>query len=183
MLEGKRVTLRLVREDDLAEMVQRDNDLKEKTEFASIRLQTLQKLKTKYAEDGCWGPDNGTLLLTDKEDRLLGFLCFFKGPHYQQGFEVGYSIYRHEDRGKGYMSEALALFSAYLFASQSIPRLQICTSEENKASSKVAQKCGYTYEGTLRKYFFLRGKLWNAEIYSLLREECPPLATLPTNDS
>jgi RimJ/RimL family protein N-acetyltransferase len=54
--------------------------------------------------------------------------------------------------------------------------LQLTTADGNVAARRVAEKCGYQYEGTLRKIGFLHGQYVDAVRYSLLREECPPLA-------
>jgi len=41
----------------------------------------------------------------------------------------------------------------------------------NLASQKVLEKAGFKKEGTMRKYFFIRGELGDACLYSILREE------------
>jgi RimJ/RimL family protein N-acetyltransferase len=41
----------------------------------------------------------------------------------------------------------------------------------NLASQKVLEKAGFKKEGTMRKYFFIRGELRDACLYSILREE------------
>jgi RimJ/RimL family protein N-acetyltransferase len=76
------------------------------------------------------------------------------------------------------MSDALPIFSAYLFELKPIQRLCLLTAQGNTASQRVAEKSGYRHEGTLRKAFFLRGAHRDCELYSLLREECPSLASL-----
>ena len=51
-------------------------------------------------------------------------------------------------RRQGIMTEALSLFVDYLFQSTKIHRVQLIIAEGNIASERVAQKCGFTYEGT-----------------------------------
>jgi ribosomal-protein-alanine N-acetyltransferase len=70
----------------------------------------------------------------------------------------------------------LRIFSAYLFELRPIPRLQFGMFKGNAASRKVAEKCGYQYEGTQRQGNFLRGGYWDRETFSLLRSECPRLS-------
>jgi RimJ/RimL family protein N-acetyltransferase len=84
-------------------------------------------------------------------------------------------IFRREDRGRGILSEALPLFSAYLFEAKPIQRLYLHAVTENAASRRVAEKAGYKQDGTLRQSFFLRGKLRDCAVYSLVRSECGPL--------
>ena len=91
----------------------------------------------------------------------------------QEGYEIGYSLFQRKDRGQGVVSEALRLFSAYLFDWKSTPRLQVLIAKDNAPSRRVAEKCGYQHEGTLRKCFFLRGEYVDCDLFSLLREECP----------
>jgi ribosomal-protein-alanine N-acetyltransferase len=58
------------------------------------------------------------------------------------------------------MSEALPLFSAYLFATiPHVTRLVLLTAADNAASRRLAQKCGYVQEGVLRQANFYRGRL------------------------
>ena len=41
----------------------------------------------------------------------------------------------------------------------------------NLPSKKVIDKCGFTYEGTLREYFFRNGKYEDRMYHSILRRE------------
>jgi RimJ/RimL family protein N-acetyltransferase len=69
------------------------------------------------------------------------------------------------------MTEALSLFTDYLFQSLKINRVQLIIADGNIASEKVAQKCGFTYEGTARQAMFQRGRHRDMKLYSLLRDE------------
>jgi len=69
------------------------------------------------------------------------------------------------------MSEALSLFTKYLFATQTINRLKLSILPGNLASKRVAEKCGFKYEGAARGAFFHRGRHQDIEEYSLLRHE------------
>ena len=75
------------------------------------------------------------------------------------------------ERGKGNGTEAVEIMVDYLFLSKDIMRVQACTDTRNLASQKVLEKAGFKKEGTMRKYFFLRGELRDVYVYSILREE------------
>jgi RimJ/RimL family protein N-acetyltransferase len=107
---------------------------------------------------------------------MVGAIVFFRSSPMLAGFEVGYAIFRPGDRNKGYMTEALRIFSAYLFELKPVPRLQLGMFKGNTASRKVAKNCGYQYEGTQRQGNFLRGEYRDRETFSLLRSECQPLS-------
>ena len=105
-----------------------------------------------------------------------GGIGFFQVSPHQAGYEVGYAVFRPEDRGQGIISTALRIFSAYLFDIKPIPRLQVLTAVGNVASRRVAEKCGYQHEGTLRQVYYMRGKHHDCDVLSLLRAECPSLS-------
>jgi len=172
MLEGPKVNLRLFKEEDLDEYLRLESQESQAEQFAPAMLRPIPKFKKEFGETGFWEENQGRMVVTDKEGRLLGTMMFFKDPSYQTGYEVGYGILRREDRGHGYMTEALRIFSAYLFELRSVPRLQITTAEGNLAARRIAEKCGYQFEGTMRQMGFLRGEYVDAARYSLLREEC-----------
>lgn len=176
MLTGKNINLRLIQDEDLPELLNLMNDLKHRGDFLGVELHHETKIQKYYADAGYWESDFGRMLIVDKSGRLLGAITFFKGVGDSEGYEIGYQIYRKEDRGKGYATEALKLFCAYLFELKPIGRLQICTVKENIAARRIAEKCGFIYEGTMRGAYFARGTYHDLDFLSLLRNECPHLS-------
>lgn len=173
MIQGKSINLRTVKEDDLDELIWLKSDVSQSGEFLPPSMNSEVMYKKDYQETGFWKRELGILLITDKEGRILGDISYFKGVNYLPGYEIGYSIFRKEDRGKGYTSEALKLFSAYLFEMKDIHRLEVHADMENIGSRRVAEKCGFTFEGTKRQAVFNRGEYRDLAIYSMLRSECP----------
>ena len=176
MLEGRNVTLRLFAEKDLDEFLKLENDLAEMGDFSPLDLRSPAAFRKQFSETGGWDDKLGRMLITDKSAHIVGHIMCIKEPSFQSGYEVGFIVFRREDRGKGYTTEALRIFSAYLFELKPIPRLQLSTHVENIAARRVAEKCGYKLEGILRQMFFTRGKYVDYALYSLLRDECPRLA-------
>jgi ribosomal-protein-alanine N-acetyltransferase len=175
MLRGKLVTLRLMEEDDLKKVTDLSNDCGEANEFSDLKLRSLTEVRKRYEEDGWWGERRGLQVITH-EAEIVGVICFFEGFAHEDGFEIGYELFRHADRGKGFGTEALRLFSAYLFEFKPIARLHVRLHEDNIASRRIAEKCGYVLEGTFRNFCFERGRHHNDLILALLREECPTVA-------
>ena len=178
MIEGKNIILRLFRESDLEEYYQMTSRLSIIGEYWGLKLATMVQLKQEFAKDGFWGESYGRILITDKDDKLLGNINYFRGIPYVDGYELGFRIFDPEDRGKGIMSEAVKLFVDYLFALKPINRLQICFLPENMGSKKIAEKCGFTYDGTMRGCAYEGGKYHDIEMYSLLRNEHKPTNSL-----
>jgi diamine N-acetyltransferase len=73
----------------------------------------------------------------------------------------------------------------YLFLSRDTMRIQACTDTRNLASQKVLEKAGFKKEGTMRKYFFIRGEFRDAYLYSILKEEWkePKILTKTTSQT
>lgn len=172
MIKGRLVNLRLIMQKDLDEIYAAISDISERGKYWPLNLQSEQGYKKRYADTGFWNNDFGTMVITDKNDKLVGEITYFKGLWYMPGYEIGYQIYRNEDRGKGYTTEALRLFTSYLFDAKEINRLEIEVSVGNTASRKVAEKCGFKFEGIKRQAVYSRGKYEDIELFSLIREEC-----------
>ena len=171
MLTGKNIILQTIRKENLSAMHDLMNDATEKGDFCNQRLWSMPDLEKKFNDNYFWNDDNGLMLLIDRKDyRLLGTIGFFKESTYVEGYEISYQLYKKIDRGKGIMPEALKLIVSYLFQVKPIPRLQIKTDVKNIQSQRVAEKCGFKYEGTLRSAVFHKG--WSdLKLFSLIREE------------
>ena len=175
MLEGCNVNIRLITEADVKELISLVNNLAERGDHISSRMFVEPTYLKRIKEDGWWIDNEGSMVITDKKDKLLGHIGFFDGIRHEAGFEIGYSIFHEADRGKGYGTQALRIFSAYLFELKPIARLHMMTVVGNVASRRIAEKCGFKHEGTLKKCTFCRGQYVDLDLLSLLREDCPSL--------
>ncbi len=175
MIEGKKINLRTFSEADIEKNFELSSIYSELGEFWPIDLPVKGEWMKRYREDGWWTDSKGIMAIVDKEDNLVGHIGFFRGLFYQEGYEIGYRIFRKSDRGKGYMSEALKIFSAYLFELKPIQRLQVNLLEGNIGSRRVAEKCGFVFEGKMREAVFHRGKFYDLELLSMLRRDSKSL--------
>jgi RimJ/RimL family protein N-acetyltransferase len=71
-------------------------------------------------------------------------------------------------RRRGIASRALALAAGHALRTFPIQRLQLHTGVDNVASQRVAERAGFTREGTLRNFYDLRGEWQDAVMFSLL---------------
>ena len=85
--------------------------------------------------------------------------------------ELGYAL--HEDYwGKGIMTEAAKAVLRYGFQELKLMMVSIYRSPLNQRSGRVIEKCGFQFEGTLRKaYKIYDGTLRDVNCYSMLPEE------------
>jgi RimJ/RimL family protein N-acetyltransferase len=170
--------LRLFSESDLDELYSLDADLAARGDHFPLRLHSLAEMRAQFRQTGWWQEDQGRMVVADHEGRMVGAIVFFKPSPMLAGYEIGFTIFRPADRGKGCMTEALLIFSAYLFELKPVPRLQLGMFAGNAASRRVAEKCGYQYEGTQRQGSFLHGQYRDRETFSLLRNDCPALSAV-----
>jgi [ribosomal protein S5]-alanine N-acetyltransferase len=103
----------------------------------------------------------------------LGVILFFKAAPYFDGFEIAARIFDVEHHSRGIMTEALTLFTYLLFTLKKVNRLELKIMPANAPSKRVADKCGYKFEGVARGAVFHRGAYRDMEVYSILRQEAP----------
>lgn len=173
MIRGERVALRTVRESDLAALYLLVNDLSLQGEHIALPLRSEPSFRKEFAETGFLDAQRGRFLVTDLDDRTLGTIVYFS-VNYMDGFELGYHLFDAASRNKGLMSEAVRLAMDYLFTRHKINRLQIVTAPDNVASNRLALRCGFRLEGTLRGNVFHQGHNRDSLLYSLLRAEARP---------
>ncbi len=177
MLYGKNINLRTVRESDFDAIFKYLNDVRARGAYENIGFHPEAPMRKDFAATGFWEADEGLLNITDKQDRLLGYISFTKPftSSTRLAYEISYAIGEPDFWGQGLMTEAVSLFVPFLFATKRIERIQAVVHPENIGSRRVLEKCGFQLEGVLRKVYFFRGNLIDLQLYSILREECPPL--------
>lgn len=117
---------------------------------------------------------NMTWAIVEKQTGVVVGSIGFESDKYRpeiQSREMGYSLAKSR-WGKGYMTEAARRLIRYAFDELGLVVLMIRTSESNRRSQRVIEKCGFTSEGTLRRaYRTFNGDLREVKCYSMLREE------------
>jgi ribosomal-protein-alanine N-acetyltransferase len=90
-------------------------------------------------------------VLKEKEKRTVIGLVYVKKMDWGKRIaELAYCIgYQYE--GKGWMTQSVAELSRFSFDDLGLKTLQIISHKSNKASIKVAEKCGYIWKETLLK--------------------------------
>lgn len=151
LAEGKKVRLRTIGVRDLKAAVAHKFTLS-----ITEPLTDPVRAREVYDKTGFWTKDYGACaiesLVEEDNGRLIGTLQFYPSGACIHGYEIGYILHDEEDRGKGYASEALRLFSELLFEQHpECHRLQLIIEVENYASARLAENCGYASEGILRK--------------------------------
>ena len=174
MLNGELVVLRPVRERDLAAFISAHTEISTRGEFFPLGVQPESVLRRNYAETGFWERDEGTLLIWNRHDVMVGHIEFFRPVDYWDAYELSYQLYGVEHAGQGYTTEAVRLLVDYLFGAKKVNRISLVIVPENIPSRRIAEKCGFQLEGTARGAFFNGGRNLDVLIYALLRDDPRP---------
>jgi len=90
------------------------------------------------------------LMLEPASGRVLGAGGLHRPVWSTPKVEVGYWC-RTSCTGRGYIAEAVAALVDYAFVHLDAVRVELVTDAENAASRRVAERGGFTLEGTLRQ--------------------------------
>lgn len=105
------------------------------------------------------------------EGEAIGSITAVQLDARNESVEIGYCI-AFDYWNQGVTSEALRTVTEFLFARAEVHRIQVSHITPNVASGRVAQKCGYRFEGVRKGYFKLSdGRFIDVTDYALLREE------------
>jgi RimJ/RimL family protein N-acetyltransferase len=103
----------------------------------------------------------------DADGRFLGLGL---APHIDREgaeMELGYIVAR-DARGRGAGTAILRLLTRWAFEEMRAMRLYLMIEVENRASSRVAEHCGYRREGVLRSSHVKQGRRADVEVWSRL---------------
>jgi ribosomal-protein-alanine N-acetyltransferase len=171
MLHGDAITLRLVRERDLKMLYEALTDLGSRGAYFPLGVTSEPALRAQFEKDGFWDKEEGMLLMTTADDEIVGEIEYFPITHYLQGYELSYQLFGERHAGRGYTSEAVTILVGYLFGRKRVNRMQLNIHPDNAPSRRVAEKCGFTFEGRMRGCWFHGGVYHDLEVWSLLRDE------------
>lgn len=109
--------------------------------------------------------------VTEKNSgECIGQIAYFLVDSKNHFAEIEYCI-GADFQCRGYATEATKAVIGYGFDRMNLHKVQICTKTINKPSKRVIEKCGFTYEGTLRDYFYMDGEYVGRLYFSILRDE------------
>jgi RimJ/RimL family protein N-acetyltransferase len=174
VLQGRLIELRPVGQADLEAMYAAHVKIADRGAYFPLGVLSEPAFKREFAENGFWEREQGTLLIVTPEGEMAGHIEFFKPVAYWDAFELSYQLYGDRFAGRGYSTEAVQLLVDYLSATKKQHRIHLVIVPENAASRRVAEKCGFVLEGTVRGAFFNDGRNQDVLLYSLVRTDPRP---------
>ena len=103
-------------------------------------------------------------------DEPIGTISVIDKNEYLNSLHIGYCI-GSKWWNQGITSEAFSAIIPYLFEEVGANRIESQHDPNNPQSGKVMEKCGLSYEGTLRQADFSNKGIVDACMYSLLKED------------
>lgn len=109
-------------------------------------------------------------IILKSENTCIGQIAFFLVDNNNMLCEIEFCLGRTY-QNKGYITEATKAVISFGFEKVNFNRIQITHRENNNASQRVIDKCGFQYESTLRQFFFREDKFYDRLYYSILKKD------------
>jgi len=118
-----------------------------------------------------YSSDHADFIIEKKDGTRIGVvLQFLSKVGFMDLVEIGCML-TQEERGNGYSTEAVEIIVDYLFLLKDIHRIQALISQGNVAAQQVLEKNGFKKEGVIRNVGFLRGKIRDGVLFSIIRDD------------
>ena len=111
-------------------------------------------------------------IILKENNECIGQIAYFVVDYNNNFAEIEYCVGK-EFQGRGYATEACRAVIDFGFNEMNLHKVQICHMDINNKSKRVIEKCGLTYEGTLRDFFYDKAKdrYIGRVYYSILKSE------------
>lgn len=110
-------------------------------------------------------------LLMEKDDQIIGSVVYYWEHEPSRWLEIGITIFDPQYWNGGHGTEALMMFSGYLFENLEIERVGLTTWSGNERMIAVGKKVGMQVEGRMRKCRYHDGYYYDSIRMGMLREE------------
>jgi ribosomal-protein-serine acetyltransferase len=117
-----------------------------------------------------FGDNKGFSAVIWVDGRIAGVIGILPISWLHRKAEIGYWL-ASEFEGRGLITDACRAVLRHLLVELELHRVEIHCGTKNVRSRAVAQRLGFTHEGTLREAQLLDGRYVDLEVYSLLRGE------------
>jgi RimJ/RimL family protein N-acetyltransferase len=169
-LEDGTVALRPWRQGDLAALVEacQDPEIPRWTAVPSPYGEHDAREYLARAEiDRRSGRELGLAVVSCEEGALLGSCGLARFDWQDRKVEVGYWV-AAAARRRGVGARATGLLSRWALDGLGMERVELLANPHNEASQRLAERAGFTREGTLRRYRRRKGEREDLIMFSLL---------------
>jgi len=131
-------------------------------------LQQMEQDFDSWVDD----PDPSVVrLIIEAEGRPVGDVDLFHIDQRNRNALVGLGIWRAEDRGRGYGTDALEALLGWAFRHLNLHRVELSVEPENAPAVRVYEKLGFVVEGRRREQHYDDGCYRDELIMAVLARE------------
>jgi RimJ/RimL family protein N-acetyltransferase len=119
-----------------------------------------------------WPTPRQQLVIADiRTDVLLGQVSWYFESEVSDWRRLGIVLYDPASWSGGRGTEALRMWTDYLFAATEVVRLDFATWSGNTGMCRIGQKLGWVEEARFRQARQVRGQRYDSVVYGVLRED------------
>ena len=174
-IAGERVILRAWERDDIR--LRWEADQTADAEEAKLRHwheppQSLAEREAEFDAAASAEKDPTSLsFIVEAEGRPIGDINLFHIDQRNRQASVGISLWRPQDRGQGYGSDAMRAVLRWAFDQMNLHRIELSVAPYNDAAVAVYRKLGFVDEGRRREAHFEDGAYVDDVLMGLLARE------------
>lgn len=167
-----RIYLRPLREDDYLVSYHWRNDSEIQAMVAGHVYFVSPETERRWVLDAINSRDRIVLAICLVEnDKYIGNVMLQDIDWINRTCRVPFMIGDKTERHKGYAIEARMMMLRFAFEERGMRRVTAYILEENRASVRLHERCGFRREGMLRQSIYKNGRFHNQIVMGLLRDE------------
>ncbi|MBI2583329.1 MAG: GNAT family N-acetyltransferase [Candidatus Aenigmarchaeota archaeon] len=171
-IEGERIVIRALRKTD-ARDIQRHAKRREISRYSNVPHPYTMKKAREFIRHSHKEMRKGSAyhlgIANKRTGKIIGMIALGIDKK-NRNAEAGYWLAK-EYRGRGIATEALKLILSFGFRRLKLVRIWARVMHPNKRSAELLERCGFRYEGRLRKNTFRNGRWMDDLRYGILRED------------
>ena len=172
--QGRRFRLRPVRESDLDASDDAHTSIASRGAYFPLGVMSEPAFRRDFAEHGFWQQTEGMLLITDPDGEIAGHIEFFRPVTLLGRLRAVLPALRRPPCRPRLRHRGDPAARRLPVRGKKEHRIHLVIVPENAASRRIAEKCGFTLEGTVRGAFFNDGRNQDVLLYSLLSTDPRP---------
>ena len=170
LIKGKKVLLRAIEFGDAEVLQQMINDEEIEKMIMGYSFPIAQHQQIRWIEN-LVNEKNVFRAIIDVNGVAIGTVILSDIDMKNGTAEVHVKLAQSSERGKGYGTDAVLTVLSYAFNELRLNCVCCRVKEDNIASRKMFEKCGFVQEGRLRSRVYKDGKYYDFFEYSILRCE------------
>lgn len=169
-IKGDRVLLRAIELDDADILRQMMNDEEIERMMWGYSFPVAHHQQIKWIEN-LSNERSVFRAIIDVEGTAIGTIILSDIDMRNGTAEIHIKLAQISERGKGYGTDAVSALLSYAFNELRLNCVYCRVKEDNIASQKMFQKCGFVQDGCLRSRVYRDGRYYDFYEYSVLKDE------------